>query len=445
VGVRLRLEQVPRREAGMSPYEVLLSESQERMLLVVESGREAEVSQIFRKWELECVPVGEVTKDGLLRVEEDGREVVCVPVAALVDEAPAYDRPQRCLAVSSRTVEVPEPEDFAFALLRLLASPNIASKEWVFRQYDHMVRTNTVALPGADAAVLRLKGTSLALGMTVDGNGRYCFLDPYRGGMLAVAEAARNLAACGLRPLAITNCLNFGNPERPEVMWQFAQVVEGMAEAARRLNTPVTGGNVSFYNETLGKDIFPTPVVGMVGLLEEVQRRVTPEFKRPGDICVLLGRPSRELGGSEYVYQLHQQVAGRLPGFCIEDEVRLIELVLEANARGLLQSAHDCSDGGLGVALAEACCLSDGLGARVRYYGELRPDVFWFNEAPARMLVSVREEDLLALERLAERWDVPWEVLGRVVAGGLEFEGLAKIPEEKLSRAWQGAIPELME
>ncbi|MBI3456803.1 MAG: phosphoribosylformylglycinamidine synthase subunit PurL, partial [Candidatus Rokubacteria bacterium] len=301
-GAEIELDRVPQREPDMTPYEILLSESQERMLLVVEQGREAEVQRIFAKWELDAVSIGRVTADGILRVRMHGEVVADVPVRALTDDAPVYDRPRArpSWLEATRAFDpraLPEPTDAGAVLLRLLAAPTIASKAPIWRQYDHMVGINTLVLPGSDAAVLRLKGTGKAVAVATDGNGRYTYLDPFHGGAMAVAEAARNVVCAGGRPLAMTDCLNFGSPERPEIMWQFAEAVDGIAQACRVLGVPVVGGNVSFYNETLDRAILPTPIVGVVGLLEDAERRTTQWFKEPGDIVVLLGEPAGCLGG----------------------------------------------------------------------------------------------------------------------------------------------------
>ena len=329
-GIEIDVSLVPQRETGMTPYEIMLSESQERMLLVVKRGREAEVERIFDKWDLHASHIGEVTGDGMLRVKDRGAVVAEIPNRALTDEAPVYHRPmaepeyladvQRldldALAALERPAVEPHIGRASAGERRsaaLLASPTIGSKRWVYRQYDHMVRTNTVNMPGLGAGVVRIKGTDRALALSVDGNGRYCYLDPYRGAMLAVAEAARNVACAGARPLGATNCLNFGNPERPSVMWQFARAVEGIGAACRALGVPITGGNVSLYNETDGRAIYPTPVIGVVGLLEHADRVVSRRFQRSGDVIVLLGDDRGELGGSEYLKVVHGLVRGVPP------------------------------------------------------------------------------------------------------------------------------------
>src|SRR5436190_20124114 len=373
-GVEIDVALVPQRESGMTPYEIMLSESQERMLLVVKRGREGDVERIFDKWDLHAVRIGEVTTDGMLRVRADGRVVAEIPNRALTDEAPLYNRPMRepeYLAEAARLDldELVSSHRFersaAAVLLALLASPAIGSKRWVYRQYDHMVRTNTINFPGRGAGVVRIKGTDRALALSVDGNGRYCYLNPYNGAMLAVAEAARNVACAGARPLGATNCLNFGNPERPAIMWQFARAVAGIGAACRALNVPITGGNVSLYNETDGRAIYPTPVIGVVGLLEHADCVIGRRFNRAGDAIVLLGGAGGELGGSEYLKVVHGLVRGVPPSLDLDAERSLQDVLVALAGERLMHSAHDCSDGGLAVTLAECCFDTGSIGADV--------------------------------------------------------------------------------
>ncbi len=398
-GIEIDVMHVPQRETGMTPYEIMLSESQERMLLVVKKGREREVEQIFEKWDLHAAHIGEVTTDGLMRVKDHGRVVAEIPNTALVDAAPLYDRPTarpayvdevRALDVASLPAVAP-----ADALLRLLASPSIASKRWVYRQYDTMVRTNTLAAAGMSAGVVRVKGTGRALAISTDGNGRYCYLNPRRGAMLALAEAARNVACAGGVPIGATNCLNYGNPERPETMWQIVEGIEGLAEACRALDIPITGGNVSLYNETDGKAIYPTPIIGVVGLIEDASRVTTRVFQGSGDAVIVLGEDRGELGGSEYLKTIHGMVRGDAPSLDLVREGALIELITSAIASGLIRSAHDCSDGGIAVTLAECCFDTGGIGAAV----DLRDAAELFSETASRIVVSVQasnEQELLA-------------------------------------------------
>ena len=442
-GIELDLSRVPLRESGMTPYEILLSESQERMLLVARKGTEDEVKRIFDKWDLDAVVIGQVTEDHQFRAHFNGAEVVRVPITALTKEAPVYQRP----ATRPSNIDefqqldlsaVQEPEDLAATLKLLLGSPNIALKEWVYRQYDHFVRSNTVIAPGADAAVIRVKGTQKGLALTVDGNSRYCFLDPYVGGVLTVAEAARNLACVGARPLGLTDCLNFGSPENPEVMWQFAEVIRGMRDACMALKVPVVSGNVSFYNETDSKPIYPTPTVGMVGLLAKLKRVVTPWFKFPGDIVVLLGRTREELGGSEYLKLIHGLVKGTPPWIDLKLEEAVQNCCLEAIDRGILRSAHDISDGGLAVSLAE-CCIGGPdrpLGVRIETHEMIRGDALLFSESPSRIVVSLEEKNLAQLQELAAELRVPMHVIGTVGGARFVIQPLLQLQVEELRSIW---------
>jgi phosphoribosylformylglycinamidine synthase len=340
---------------------------------------------------------------------------------------------------------LPEPVDYGRALIQLLASPRIASKEWVWRQYDHMVGTNTLVLPGSDAAVLRIKGSEKAIAVTTDGNGRYCFLDPAAGGAMAVAEAARNLSCSGARPLAVTDCLNFGSPEKPEILWQFAQVVEGIADACRSLEIPVVSGNVSFYNETTGRAVLPTPVIGMAGLLEKAEWRTTQWFRTPGDSIVLLGPPQVSLGGSEYLELIHGRVAGRLATLDCSVEKALGAALRAAIEAKLIHSAHDASDGGLAVALAESCISGPvEYGADLEIVDRGRADLVLFGEGPSRVVVSVPSEAMKPFEHLMGEWTVPWQVIGRV--GGHRFRvqisgrPVVDLPVTELAHAWRNGF-----
>jgi phosphoribosylformylglycinamidine synthase len=401
-GIELDVTKVPRREPNMTPYEILLSESQERMLLVAKPGKEEAVLAVCRKWGIDAAVVGKVTDDGLLRIRDGDQVVAEIPADAIAEGAPRYERPsappqyQEILQALNLDA-LPDVKDPAEVLLQLLGSPTIASKRWVFRQYDHMVGTNTVVCPGSDAAVVRIKGTGKALAMTTDGNSRYCLLNPYIGGGLAVAEAARNLMCSGAKPLGVTDCLNFGNPERPEVMWQFMMAVEGIADACRAFEIPVVSGNVSLYNETNGLSIYPTPIIGMVGLIECEDNITTQWFKQAGDAILLLGETREDIGGTEYLKVMHSREQGMPPWLDLEQEQSLQQCVLTLIQKGWVQSAHDCSEGGLLVTLAE-CCLahpSTSFGAQVTLTQErLRLDALLFGESPSRVLVSVKQEHL---------------------------------------------------
>jgi phosphoribosylformylglycinamidine synthase II len=444
-GVEIDIQKVPKRETGMSAYEVMLSESQERMLLVAEKGREAEIVRIFEKWDLHAEAIGRVTADQRLRVFTGGELEADVPNRALTDDAPLYERPwvePVNPAVREDVLALPPPPDLGEALLRLLASPTVASKRWVYRQYDSTVRTNTMVGPGSDAAVVRIKGTNKALAMKVDGNGRYCWLDPRAGARLAVAEACRNVVAAGATPIGATNCLNFGNPEKPEIMGQLVTAIAGIGEACRALGVPITGGNVSLYNETEGQGIYPTPVLGVVGLLEDAGKALTSWFKREGDAVYLLGDTREDLGGSEFLKVVHGRVAGPPPRLDLEEEKRLQALVVEAAGAGLLLSAHDPSDGGLAVALAECAFRGEepGLGGSFDLPGRLRPDVLLFSESPSRMVVTTRDE--ARLRAAAFRHRVPCVSLGTVGGDRLALLSGARVfvdlPVSRLHEEWMG-------
>jgi len=416
-GIEIDIQKVPLRETGMSAYEAMLSESQERMLLVAARGREAEIVRVFEKWDLHAEAIGTVTAEKRLRVFHAGKLEADVPNEALTDEAPLYDRPwvePRNPARDEDVMALPPPADLTRAWLDLLASPTVASKRWIYRQYDSTVRSNTLVGPGSDAAVVRVKGTKKALAMKTDGNGRYGVLDPFEGARLAVAEACRNVVASGALPLGATNCLNFGNPQRPEIMGQLVMAIRGIGEACRVLDVPITGGNVSLYNETDGASIYPTPVIGVVGLLEDASRVLTAWFKEEGDAVFLLGETREDLGGSEFLKVAHGKVAGRPPVLDLQAEKRLQAAVLEAAGASLLRSAHDCSDGGLAVALAECAFRGEepGLGGQFDLPGSLRPDVLLFSESPSRMIVTTREE--ARLRAVAHRHGVPCARLGTV-------------------------------
>jgi phosphoribosylformylglycinamidine synthase len=417
-GMDVELSRVPRRETGMSAYEMLLSESQERMLLVAERGREDEIRRIFARWELDAVEIGRVTAGPDLTVRLDGAEVARLPVEALSD-APVYDKaivPPPWLA-EHRLVDplgFPEPAHGGDILEELLASPTIASKAWAFRQYDQQVGLNTLLRPGSDAAVLRVRGTRRGLAVATDGNARYVALDPRRGAAMAVAEAARNVSCAGARPLGVTDCLNFGSPERPEILWQFAEAIEGIAEACRALTLPVVGGNVSFYNETSGQAILPTPVIGVVGLLDEASRHAAQWFAGRGGRIALLGPDAVSLGGSEYLWARHGVLGGALAPLDLALEARVQAATRAAVGAELLTACHDCSDGGLAVALAESCISGPRhVGCRVELGTSERLDVALFGEGPSRILVEVDPDRSAAFEALMGQWRVPWRWIGQ--------------------------------
>ena len=449
MGIDVDLDKVPQREAGMTPYEILLSESQERMLMVATPENVPAVQEVFAKWDLDAPVIGEVVAGGRARMTFRGEVVVDIPVDAVVNLCPAYDRPiapPPPPPPAPALADLPLPDDLGEALLEVLGSPTIADKQWVFRQYDHMVQVNTVFLPGADAALLRIKGSKKALAVSLDGNSLYTRLDPRTGARIAAAEACRNLAVVGARPIGVTNCLNFGNPEKPEVMGQFEQAVTGMAEACRTFGIPVTGGNVSFYNDTEGLSIHPTPVLGVVGLLDDIGKAVSPGFKAAGDDVILIGESFEELGGTEYLKTVHGLEAGAPPAIDLELEKRTQEYLLETIDTGLLRSAHDLSEGGLAVALAESAFHSDRkLGCEVDLDGELRADALLFGESQSRIVVTCRKADAAGLLDLASRRGVPAKLIGRVggrdIALGRAGRDLLRVPVERAFRVWKDSLP----
>ena len=459
VGVTIDVTKVPTRESGMTPYEILLSESQERMLVVARKGHESSVREILSKWDLTAAVIGEVIAEPVYRVTEGDTVVAEFPGSRLVTDCPTYS-PE---AVESPAIgalrrvdpdsiaELPEERDPVWTLERLLSAPTIASKAWAFRQYDSTVRTNTVIGPGGDAAVLRIRGTNKGIAVKTDCNGRYVHLDPRIGGRIAVAEAARNVACTGARPMAITNCLNFGNPTRPEVFFQFREAVAGMGEACRALGTPVTGGNVSLYNESPAGAVYPTPVIGMVGLIDDISRATRATFQQDGDTVVLLGDLGSELGGSEYLATIHDTVAGAPPSCDLDREKAVIETVLESVAEGIVTSAHDCSDGGLAVAVAE-CCIANRdaqAGAEIDLSTQSGKSnrAILFGESQARIIVSTGNPRRVL--EIAARHNAPAARIGVVRAASHVLEirlpkGTLRAPLARLSSAYHDAIPNIM-
>ncbi len=435
VGLEIELDRVPQRETGMSAYEIMLSESQERMLLVAEKGREQEVFRVFEKWGLDAVEVGHVTRDNVMRVRQHGELVAEIPNEALTDDAPLYQRPlERWEPPVAREmpahIKLAQPGDLTESFQRLLSSPNICGKRWVWQQYDHMVQTNTVAGPGAgDAGVIRIKGSQRGLAMALDGNGRWCYLDPRLGAMHAVAEACRNVACAGATPIGATNCLNFGNPEKPHIMWQFSQTVDGITKACEELEVPITGGNVSFYNETLGEGIYPTPVLGIVGILEDVHKAATMEFREPGRTIVLLRATGpgditdveSEFGSSEYAKEILGAVWGYPPELELEREAALQKGLIEMIQAGLVESAHDCSSGGLAVALAEPA-FPKGIGVRVEVASNGLPAEFaLFGEDASRVVLACDPGLLSGIKQIAAKCGLAVDVLGETVSEQVEI------------------------
>ncbi|MFJ7939362.1 phosphoribosylformylglycinamidine synthase subunit PurL [Peribacillus sp. NPDC096622] len=446
-GIKMNLDLVPQRETGMTAYEMMLSESQERMLIVVTKGREQEIVDLFTKYDLEAVAVGEVTDDKNLTLSHQGEIVAEVPVDALAEEAPIYHKPsaepQYFRDFQSMTAEVPVIGDYKETLVSLLKQPTISSKEWVYDQYDYMVRTNTVVSPGSDAAVVRVRGTNKALAMTTDCNSRFIYLDPETGGKIAVAEAARNIICSGAEPLAITDCLNFGNPEKPEIFWQLEKAADGMSEACRSLSTPVIGGNVSLYNETNGEAIYPTPVVGMVGLVSDLQHITTQTFKNESDLIYVVGEAKVEFGGSELQKMLEGKIFGRAPELDLAVEQKRQQQILTAIQKGLVASAHDLSEGGLAVALAESLFGASKLGAKVNISGE--PVSELFSETQSRFLLSISPENQTAFEALVEDAICIGSVTtdNKLVVATSDSKVL-EADVEDLQTAWKGAIPCLL-
>ena len=435
VGIEIELDRVPQRETGMTPYEIMLSESQERMLLVAQKGREREVYRVFEKWGLDAAEIGKVTSGNKLRVLEHGKVVAEIPNQALTDEAPVYKRP---LARWEPPVPREKPghisfgdtPDFTAGLRQLLGSPNICGKRWVWQQYDHMVQTNTVEAPGAgDAGVIRIKGTQRGLAMALDGNGRWCYLDPRLGAMHAVAESARKVACSGATPVGATNCLNFGSPEKPHIMWQFSQTIDGITKACEELEIPITGGNVSFYNETLGEGIYPTPVLGVLGILEDVHKAVKMHFAAPGRTIVLLHGSDAgditdaetEFGSSEYAKEILGSLWGYPPELDLEKEAALQKATIELVQQGLLDSAHDCADGGIAVALAEKG-FPKGLGAKVNLTsGGLFAEYALFGEDASRIVVSCDPSHVARIKEVSAKFDVAADVIGETIPERLEI------------------------
>ena len=471
MGIEIDLQFVPQRETGMTPYEIMLSESQERMLLVAERGRENEVFELFAKWGLDAAEIGVVTEDGLLRVKNHGEVVAEIANSLLTDDAPIYDRPAT-KPMRSAPLDGPSPaadnsQKLNDALSRLLSSPDLCSKRWIYEQYDYMVRTNTTAGPGADAAVVRVKEAGVSLAMSLDGNGRYCSLDPREGVKLAVAECCRNLAVVGADPVAATNCLNFGNPEKPQIMAQLIEAIEGIGEACRHFGTPITGGNVSLYNETLGEGIYPTPVFGIVGLLPGMEVPLGIHFRHSGRKLVLLGgllpgsedQLDRRFGSTQFAKVVLGQTWGLPPALDMDYEKRVHDAMREIVRAALAESAHDLSDGGLAVAVAESSFGASGVGARLRLESELPAHYVMFHEAPSRILLSLASGAEARVLEIAARFDVEAPVVGETVVGEtvggetaasrieifLNGEQAIGHQMDELKASWDGTLHELLE
>ena len=451
-GMEIEINKIPVREEGMTPYEIMLSESQERMLVVSKPGCEAKIKEIFNKWGLPAVEIGYVTDDQMLRVKWDGNIVAEVPAHSLVlgGGAPVYIRETKQPSYIPDVWELNYnnifvPNNFNEVLIKLLSSPNIANKSWVYEQYDTMVRTNTVVLPGCDSAVLRIKGTNKALSMKTDCNGRYVYLDPKNGAKIAVAESARNVVCSGGEPLAITNCLNFGNPYKPEIYWQFKEAIEGIGEACRVFDTPVTGGNVSFYNESPNTTVYPTPVIGMIGLVEDIKNVTTSYFKDEEDIIVLLGENKDDLSGSEYLFLIHNLIKGR-PTIDLDYEKRLQKACLESIKRNIIKSAHDISEGGLAISIAESCIMNRNkmIGAEITLDDGIRRDSLYFGENQSRIIVSLEEKYYETLKTICDFYGIKCTYIGRVGGDSLIINDDININLDMMYNAYYNTISEIM-
>jgi len=453
-GMEIDVLKIPRREKGMIPVEIMISESQERMLLIVEKGRENEVNEIVEKWGLHSVVIGKVTNDGMLRVMEGDNVAGEMPAESLDSSgAPRYYKDYEVPSYYEelkkfKSSDVDEPKDYNEVLLNMVGSPNLCSREWIYKQYDHMVRTSTVVKPGSDAAVIRVRGTDKGIALTTDCNSRYCYLDPREGSKIAVVEAARNIVCSGATPLAITDGLNFGSPEKPDRFWQFRESVLGISEACRELDTPVISGNVSFYNETEKDAIYPTPMIGMVGVLDDVKKACTMEFKEEGDLIILIGETKDEIGGSEYLARIHGLEKGKVPFLNLALEKKIQGFLLDAINNEYIQSAHDLSEGGLAVALAESV-IGAGLGANVTINSDLRRDVELYSESQSRFLITIKEENEQTIKDILNEKNIPYTVLG--VVGGNELNidinksSVVKLTINQMEEVWRGAIQCLME
>ncbi|MCF8000284.1 MAG: phosphoribosylformylglycinamidine synthase subunit PurL [Halanaerobiales bacterium] len=442
-GIEIDISKVPTREKNMTSYEIMLSESQERMLIIPKKGKEEVVKKVFNKWGLHAEVVGRVTNDGMLRIFNGENKVAEISAKMLADEAPEYKRetkiPEYINNIEEITSEDIKSEDYNTDLLNLLSSPTIASKKWVYEQYDYMVMTNTIVGPGSDAAVIRIKGKDKAIALNTDCNGKYCYLNPWRGGAIAVAEAARNIVCSGGKPLAITDGLNFGNPMDPEIYWQFKNSVEGITKACKELDTPVIGGNVSFYNESPKGAIYPTPIIGMVGLLDSLEDQTTMDFKDEGDLIYLIGQSGEELGGSEYLKVKKGKADGYVPQLNLNLEKRVQKTVREAIKNNIIKSAHDCSEGGLAVNLAESC-FGNNLGVNIEINEKISDKALLFGESQSRIIVSINKNKASKLENIAVKNCVPYEHIGVVKGKQFKFNNLINLDVEELKAKWDTAI-----
>jgi len=451
-GVRLDLDRVPMREKSMTPYEIMLSESQERMLMVAKKGCEDKVAAIFEKWDLDASVIGEVTDDGYVRLTWEGEEVAALEAAPLADEAPKYDRPYKRPSYQDglqKPVEIEKPENIQQVLEKMLTNPTIASKRWVWEQYDHMVRVGTVQLPGSDAAVIRLNESEKGVALSSDCNSRYCYLNPYEGGKAAIAEAARNVAVSGARPRAFTNCLNFGNPEKEDIMWQFATALEGITEAAKALETPVVSGNVSLYNETEGRPIHPTPTIVMVGVIDDVTKRIGSYFKDIGSTVYLLGENTGHIGGSEYLAYIHGKELGDAPAVDLAREKTIIDFMCEAADRRLVNAAHDISEGGLASAVSEMTFGGLYIGADIKLESDIREDKLLFGENHGRVILEISNMNAEEVEKLAAEKRLPLTRIGRTSSDSIDIsvngKKLISLKVKDAELLWKNSIGEIMQ
>lgn len=452
-GMKLNLDLVPLRDKDMTAYDIMLSESQERMLVVCEKEKEDLIKAIFKKWDLNCVKIGEVIPEDRLLVYFKGEKVADVPASTLVlgGGAPVYVRetkvPEYLLETKSFDFNsVPQPKDYNEIARRLLSSPNIANKKWIYEQYDTQVRTNTVILPGADASVIRIKKTKKAISLKVDGNSRYVYLNPYKGGMIAVSECARNIVCTGAKPLAITNCLNFGNPYIPENYYQFSEAVRGIGDACRKLNTPVTGGNVSFYNESNEYSVYPTPVIGMLGLIEDVNKIMTSHFKKENDVILLLGKRCDHIGGSEYLKLVYNIVAGDSPDIDLDYELNLQNLLLELINQELINSAHDISEGGLAIALIESCIFNykQPIGCEIEFKYKYRKDFELFGESQGRILISADRSNVDIIKSKCKKFNIDIEIIGLILKNKISINNDININITEALNAYYNSLENIL-
>ncbi|MDI6804436.1 MAG: phosphoribosylformylglycinamidine synthase subunit PurL [Bacteroidota bacterium] len=450
-GMVIDLNKVPARETGMNAYEIMLSESQERMLVVIKEGGEKIIQEIFKKWDLQVEIIGNVDNSAILKIYMDGILKAEIPAESLVlgGGAPVYYRESIEPKYLSETKnfsfeEIPEPIDYNETLKEMLKSPNICSKKWIYQQYDSMVRTNTIPSGITDAAIIRIKATNKALALKTDGNARYVYLNPRKGAEIAVAESARNVICCGAKPIAITNCLNFGNPYNPENYWQFKEAVAGIGNACRVLETPVTGGNVSFFNESPNYSVFPTPVIGMLGLVEDLKLITSMEFKNEYDLIVLIGKNHGDISGSEYLKHIHGKTEGDAPYFDINYEKKVHTTVLEAIHEGIVESAHDVSDGGIAVTLSE-CCIASDLGAEIFFESAYRLDFILFGEDQMRIVITIEEGSLAKLEQIVNKNKTDYKIIGKVKGHKLIINSIIDIPVKELRQTYYNTLKEILD